>query len=81
MYIDSCRRFTLGATIENTLMKLWVYNRSIIIASEPFDFNTVWLIDFLYPSLLTLYVTGARDTFSDVSRQVSRRFFLPVALS
>ena len=63
MYIDSCRRFTLGATIENTLMKLWVYNRSIIIASEPFDFNTVWLIDFLYPSLLTLYVTGARDTY------------------
>ena len=32
-------------------------------------------------SLAERGVTGARDTFSDVSRQVSRRFFLPVALS
>ena len=41
MAIDPCRRFSLGATIEGRQMKLWHYNRSIIICSEEFDFDSV----------------------------------------
>ena len=41
MYIDPCRRFTLGATIDNTSMRLWLYTRSMIVVSEPFNFKTV----------------------------------------
>ena len=38
---DPCRRFALGATIEGTSMRLWVYSRSMIIASETLDFCSV----------------------------------------
>ena len=38
---DPCRRFTLGATIEDSRMKLWIYNRSMIIASDAFDLESV----------------------------------------
>ena len=41
MYRDPCRRFTLGATVDGTCIRLWIYNRSMLIASESFDFNTV----------------------------------------
>ena len=41
MFVDHCRRFTLGATIEDTHMRLWVFNRSTIMASESFNYNNV----------------------------------------
>ena len=41
MNADPCRRFTLGATVDGTRIRLWIYNRSIIVASESFDFNLV----------------------------------------
>ena len=44
MSIDTCRRFTLGATIDNTSMRLWTYNRSKFMVSESFDFITVGLV-------------------------------------
>ena len=47
MYLDPCRRFTLGATIEDTLMRLCMYTRSMIIVSESFDFNSVRSILFI----------------------------------
>lgn len=63
MYVDLCRRFTLGATIENTLIKLWVYNRSIIIASKPFDFNEVKLVILIHYSSLMLRMIGAGNAY------------------
>ena len=41
MYRDPCRRFTLGAAVDGTRIRLWIYTRSMMIASEPFDFNIV----------------------------------------
>ena len=41
MNADPCRRFILGATVDGTLIRLWIYSRSILVASRSFDFNTV----------------------------------------
>ncbi|KAJ3823101.1 hypothetical protein F5880DRAFT_1613185 [Lentinula raphanica] len=36
--LDPCRRFTLGFTIENQFLCLWVLNRGTLLKTEPFDF-------------------------------------------
>ncbi|KAJ3552851.1 hypothetical protein NM688_g3934 [Phlebia brevispora] len=36
---DPCRRFTLGFTIENTVMRIWHCDRSEVVVSKSFDFN------------------------------------------
>ena len=58
MQIDPCRRFVLGATIEDTSMRLWFCNRSMVIASEQFDINRVCPIIVFYYHVLIVRVTG-----------------------
>ena len=41
MNVDPCRRFTLGATVDGTRIRLWIYSRSILVASRSFDFTTL----------------------------------------
>ena len=41
MFLDVCRRFSLGITIEGTSMRVWILSRSFLIASDPFDLNSV----------------------------------------
>ena len=41
MFLDVCRRFAFGVTIEGTSMRVWILSRSFLIASKPFDFNRV----------------------------------------
>ena len=41
MYLDPYRRFTLGATVDGTCIRLWIYSRSMFITSDSFDFNAV----------------------------------------
>ncbi|KAJ3763536.1 hypothetical protein EV360DRAFT_33428 [Lentinula raphanica] len=36
--LDPCRRFTLGATIENRTMRLWFLSRATLLKTKPFDF-------------------------------------------
>ena len=52
MSIDPCRRFTFGATIEDTRMRLWIFNRSMVIASDSFDFVTVRTFTLIHQRIL-----------------------------
>ncbi|KAJ3843055.1 hypothetical protein F5878DRAFT_528643, partial [Lentinula raphanica] len=36
--LDPCRRFTLGATIENRTMRLWFLSRATLLKTKPFNF-------------------------------------------
>ncbi|KAJ3843102.1 hypothetical protein F5878DRAFT_554632 [Lentinula raphanica] len=36
--LDPCRRFTLGATIENRTTRLWFLSRATLLKTKPFDF-------------------------------------------
>ena len=58
MQIDPCRRFVLGATIEDTSMRLWFCSRSMIIASEQFDINHVCTINSSHPHILIIRILG-----------------------
>ncbi|KAL1760728.1 hypothetical protein FB107DRAFT_269774 [Schizophyllum commune] len=39
MRMDPRRRFTLGMTFAETTVRLWHYNREVLVVSEAFDFN------------------------------------------
>ena len=41
MRMDPRRRFTLGMTFAETTVRLWHYNREVLVVSEAFDFNKV----------------------------------------
>ena len=58
MSLDICRRFIIGATIDNTSMRLWTYNRSMVMVSDPFNFITVRLFPYqlLYRSYSDKYI-------------------------
>ncbi|KAI0744376.1 hypothetical protein BC629DRAFT_1299031, partial [Irpex lacteus] len=56
MLEDPRRRFVYGFTIENTMMRIWMGNRTEVLVSEPFNFITVrqhrhiFLLSMLYGS-------------------------------
>ena len=58
MNVDPCRRFTIGATVERTCIRLWIYNRIIIVASESFDFNLV----SIFNSIIFMYFVTEKHT-------------------
>jgi hypothetical protein len=37
MAVDARRRFIFGITIENTSLRLWYANRSMLVSSAPLD--------------------------------------------
>ncbi|KAJ3830484.1 hypothetical protein F5880DRAFT_786438 [Lentinula raphanica] len=37
--LDPCRRFTLGATIDDCTMRLWFLSRATLLKTKPFDFT------------------------------------------
>ncbi|KAL1677149.1 hypothetical protein EV122DRAFT_291336 [Schizophyllum commune] len=39
MQTDARRRFTLGMTVINSIVRLWHFNREVLVVSEGFDFN------------------------------------------
>lgn len=41
LFLDPCRRFTLGLTIENRSLRLWKLSRGAFLKSRPFDFLKV----------------------------------------
>ncbi|KAF7790445.1 hypothetical protein EIP86_001400 [Pleurotus ostreatoroseus] len=52
---DPRRRFTFGYTIENATMRLWYYDRSQIVVSEPFNFITQDREPMIYFFLSLIY--------------------------
>ena len=58
MHKDPCRRFVLGATIEDTSVRLWFCNRAMIIASEQFDINRVCPSISFNTYILIVYTLG-----------------------
>ena len=75
MFCDPCRRFTLGATVDGTCVRLWIYNRSMLIASESFDFNMVSILVCILIQQLNRISTATRNidkinTFNCIRRRV-----------
>ena len=75
MYRDPCRRFTLGATVDGTCIRLWIYNRSMLIASESFDFIKVSVLARIITQQLSGITTGTENidkinTFIGIRRRV-----------
>ena len=46
MMEDPRRRFVHAFTIEDTMMRVWMGNRSEMIVSKPFDFMNVSILIF-----------------------------------
>ena len=61
MHKDPCRRFVLGATIEDTSVRLWFCNRAMIIASEQFDINRVCSTTSFHHYIFIVYILGCQN--------------------
>ena len=55
---DFRRRFAYGITIEDTEVRLWHYNRAVIVISDAFDLNKVRCLLSALWSMLTIFLTG-----------------------
>ncbi|KAI4520239.1 hypothetical protein K525DRAFT_204175 [Schizophyllum commune Loenen D] len=60
MQTDARRRFTLGMTVINSIVRLWHFNREVLVVSEGFDFNEDRRI------LIDVYIRLCFATVSDL---------------
>ncbi|TRM66969.1 hypothetical protein BD626DRAFT_535003 [Schizophyllum amplum] len=60
MRTDARRRFTTGMSFSNTGVRLWHYNREVIVVSAPFDFNKNCAV------LIEVYVRLAFATMTEL---------------
>ncbi|KAJ3718231.1 hypothetical protein C8R42DRAFT_585714, partial [Lentinula raphanica] len=81
--LDPCRRFTLGFTIENTSLRLWILNRGTLLRTNSFNFiqNQSYLVHvFLSFAFATAEDMGwdPTITFSHCNSEDRRQYNIAV---